>query len=281
MRKFFLTLSVLTISIASCAQVVVYVHDTVYIAQVVVKETVSTPVAKAGLPARNNWSAKLKASNFHLGLDLQTKYMWRGMEMIPEESAPVLFPCVNYSWNGLYVYAMGGYAFNGKYAEVDLGLSYTWKGLTVAFNDYYYPTIGSKGDEYFGGKHNGHWLEACITYTPERVPLWITASNFFAGDDDKYEDADGNLKQAYSTYLEIGTYYDFLNNNRISLAVGMTPTRSCYTNYEKKFAVCNIDLKYTYNVNFKNGWTLPLSAEYIYNPVFDKPYINFIANISF
>lgn len=52
-------------------------------------------------------------------------------------------------------------------------------------------------------------------------------------------------------------------------------------NYEKKFAVCNIDLKYTYNVNFKNGWTLPLSAEYIYNPVFDKPYINFIANISF
>ena len=255
MRKFFLTLSLLTISIASFAQEVVYVHDTVYIAQVVVKETVSTPVAKAGLPARNNWSAKLKASNFHLGLDLQTKYMWRGMEMIPEESAPVLFPCVNYSWNGLYVYAMGGYAFNG--------------------------TIGSKGDEYFGGKHNGHWLEACITYTPERVPLWITASNFFAGDDDKYEDADGNLKQAYSTYLEIGTYYDFLNNNRISLAVGMTPTRSFYTNYEKKFAVCNIDLKYTYNVNFKNGWTLPLSAEYIYNPVFDKPYINFIANISF
>ena len=69
--------------------------------------------------------------------------------------------------------AMGGYAFNGKYAEVDLGLSYTWKGLTVAFNDYYYPTIGSKGDEYFGGKHNGHWLEACITYTPERVPLGL------------------------------------------------------------------------------------------------------------
>lgn len=41
MRKFFLTLSLLTISIASFAQEVVYVHDTVYIAQVVVKETVS------------------------------------------------------------------------------------------------------------------------------------------------------------------------------------------------------------------------------------------------
>ena len=33
----------------------------------------------------NNWGAKLKSSNFHLGLDLQTKYMWRGMEMMTEE----------------------------------------------------------------------------------------------------------------------------------------------------------------------------------------------------
>ena len=38
---------------------------------------------------RNNWGAKLKESNFHLGLDLQTKYIWRGMEMITENSAVV------------------------------------------------------------------------------------------------------------------------------------------------------------------------------------------------
>ena len=73
----------------------------------------------------NNWGAKLKSSNFHLGLDLQTKYMWRGMEMMSEESSPVVFPGINYQWKGLYAYAMGGYAINGKYAEVDLGVSYT------------------------------------------------------------------------------------------------------------------------------------------------------------
>ena len=94
----------------------------------------------------NNWGAKLKSSNFHLGLDLQTKYMWRGMEMMTEESSPVVFPGINYQWKGLYAYAMGGYAINGK------------------------------DDEYVGGKHNGHWLEACITYAPEKVPLWITIS---------------------------------------------------------------------------------------------------------
>lgn len=229
----------------------------------------------------NNWGAKLKSSNFHLGLDLQTKYVWRGMEMMPEESSPVVFPGINYQWKGLYAYAMGGYAINGKYAEVDLGVSYTWKGLTVGMSDYYYPTVNGKDDEYVGGKHNGHWLEASITYAPEKVPLWITVSNFFAGDDDVYSDTSENEKQAYSTYMEVGTYYDFLDNNRLSLAVGMTPNKSCYTNYQKKFAVCNLDLKYTYNVQFKNGWTLPLSAEYIYNLSFDKSYVNFIANFAF
>lgn len=67
MRKFFLTLSLLTISIASFAQEVVYVHDTVYIAQVVVKETVSTPVAKAGLPAKEQLERKAKGFELPLG----------------------------------------------------------------------------------------------------------------------------------------------------------------------------------------------------------------------
>lgn len=229
---------------------------------------------------KNNWGAKLKASNFHLGLDIQTKYLWRGMEMMPDESAPLLFPCVNYQSNGLYVYAMGGYAINGKYAEVDLGVSYSWKGMTLAFNDYYYPTINGKDDEYFGGKHNGHWLEACIRYAPEKIPVFATLSNFFYGAD-KYVNENNEEKQAYSTYLELGTYYDFLKNNRITLTCGMAFNKSCYNGYEHNFSVCNVEAKYTFNVEFKNGWTLPLSAAYIYNPVYDKSYVNFTANIAF
>ena len=91
-----------------------YVHDTIFVK----KDSVETP-------AKNNWGAKLKESNFHLGLDLQTKYIWRGIEMMTIDACPVIFPCINYQWNGLYVYAMGGYAFNGKYSELDLGISYT------------------------------------------------------------------------------------------------------------------------------------------------------------
>lgn len=228
----------------------------------------------------NNWGAKLTQSNFHIGFDIQTKYVWRGMEMMTSDAAPVVFPQINYQNKGWYVYAMGGYAVNGEYAEVDLGVSYTWNSLTLGLNDYYYPTVESNKDNYFGVGNTGHWLEATLTYAPEKIPIWVTASNFFYGAD-KYLDENGNEKQAYSSYVELGTYYDFLDNNRVSLSVGAALNKSCYNGYEKDFSICNIEGKYTYNVKVKDDWTLPLSVSFIYNPVFDKPFINFTANIAF
>ena len=61
-----------------------------------------------------------KASDFHLGLDLQTKYIWRGMEMMVEDAAPVVFPQLSYQKGGLYAYAMGGYSFIGNYFVFEL-----------------------------------------------------------------------------------------------------------------------------------------------------------------
>ena len=243
--------------------------------------TVMADEKDAGLTEKNNWGGKLIKSPFGLGLDVQTKYMWRGMEMMTEDSAPVLFPSINYSYKGLFVYAMGGYAINGKYAEVDCGVGYTAGDFNIGLNDYFYPTTDSNQDKYIGGgKHTGHWLEAVVTYSPSKLPLWLTLSNFFYGAD-KYTTHSGDEKQAYSTYLEIGTYYDFLDSNRIALALGAALNKSCYNGYEHDFSVCNIELKYTYNVSFKSGWELPLNVAYIYNPVFDKAYINFVANFAF
>lgn len=234
---------------------------------------------------RNAWGAKLKESNFHLGLDLQTKYIWRGMEMMPENSAPVVFPCVNYANKGFYAYIMGGYAVNGKYSEVDFGLSYSFWWLTIGLNDYYYPTTASPNDKYFNYKtgETGHWLEAVITFAPDKAPVYLTVSNFFYGAD-RYTvvDDEGNEKekQAYSTYAEIGTYYDFLKDNRLSLAVGAALNKSCYNGYDKGFSVCNIELKYRYNLNIKD-FTIPLSVAGIYNPVYNKMHVNFMVNFAF
>ena len=147
-------------------------------------------------------------------------------------------------------------------------------------NDYYYPTIDCSTDSYLDLSNTGHWVEFYLTYAPEKIPLWVTASNFFYGAD-KYINECSEEKQAYSTYVEIGTYYDFLDNNRLTLTIGSALNKSCYNNYQKNFSICNLEGKYTYSVHFNNNWTLPLSVSYIYNPLFDKSHVNFIANIAF
>lgn len=215
----------------------------------------------------------------NLGIQLQTKYVWRGMEMQTEDAAPTLFPSITYSSdNGLSAYAMGGYSINGKYAEVDLGLSYTKGCVTLGVADYYYPTLTTNQDQYFNFKsaETGHWFEGYVTIAPGKIPASLTLSNFFAG-------ADKNLngEQAYSTYAELSTWHDIAKNKQIMLNVGMAFNESCYNGYEHGFGICNIEAKYTHTVQFNGDWTLPLSVSYIINPVFEKSFVNFSASFNF
>ena len=266
--------------------------DTVYIAKaVVIQEPVakvaeletatvtdSTVVAAAdsiAKPKRNSWGAKLKESPVHLGIELQTKYMWRGIEY---GTAPTLFPQIYFDKWGLNIYAMGGYAVDGSHSEVDLGISYSFYGVTIGLNDYYYPSAVGSNDNYFNFKHGetGHYLEAVIGYYPEKLPFWVLASTYVAGADL----LPGTTKNAYSSYIELGLYYDFLNDHRVALACGMSPNKSFYNDYEKKFSVSNVMLQYTYNVRI-NWWTLPLKAALVYNPYRNKFYFTASAYFGF
>lgn len=216
-----------------------------------------------------------KTSHFTASLELQTKYMWRGIEY---GTAPTLLPSLSYSIAGFSVYGMGGYAWNGSHQEVDMGVSYTLAGFTLGVNDYFYPSAVGAGDDYFNykGKETGHWFEGSLSYYPEKIPVWVLVSTYFAG-------ADRNTttgKQAWSSYAEIGGQYDFKNDMYINLAVGAALNKSFYNDYEHGFGVCNIALKYGKNFEF-GKFTVPLSVSYIINPVKEKTFVTFSAGISF
>ena len=259
--------------------------DTIYIAKAVVlqkpitkvaTDTVSvTEVDSTAKPKRNSFGAKLKESPVHLGVELQTKYMWRGIEY---GTAPTLFPQIYFNKWGLNIYAMGGYAVNGSHSEVDLGISYSFYGVMIGLNDYYYPSAVGENDHYFNFKRGetGHYLEAVVGYYPEKLPFWILASTYVAGADT----LPGTTKNAFSSYLELGLHYDFLNDHQIALACGMALNKSFYNDYEKKFSVCNVMLQYTYNVRIK-WWTLPLKAALVYNPYRNKFYFTASAYFGF
>lgn len=209
-----------------------------------------------------------KQSPFAFSLELSSKYMWRGIEY---GTAPVAFPMLSYNYKGFSAYALGAYAINGSHQEVDLGLSYTHKKFTLGFSDYYYPSAVGEKDSYFqlSNRSTGHSVEAYLTLTPFKIPIWLTLSTYVFGADKKL-----NGGQAFSSYAEVGYTHAFNGNNALSLAVGANLNKGFYTAYEKGFNVVNIALKYA--TSFALGkFKLPVSASYILNPYKEKSYFTF------
>lgn len=224
--------------------------------------TLSTALhANDCIPANNN------NSPLSISLELTTKYIWRAIEY---GDAPTSFAIINYERKGFSAYAEGVYAFNGSHSEVDLGVAYNYKWLTVGLNDYYYPTSVGEKDHYFklSSRKTGHYIEGAATIAPDKIPIWLTLSTYFWGADKK----PSNDKNAYSSYAEIGYSHSFNDNNVASLAVGAALNKGFYTDYEHGFNVVNITAKYA--TSFKFGkYKLPVSASYILNPYCNKSYV--------
>lgn len=209
-----------------------------------------------------------RKSPFSVSLELSSKYMWRGIEY---GTAPVAFPMLSYNNKGFSIYALGAYAIDGSHQEVDLGLSYTHDKFVFGLSDYYYPSSVGEKDSYFqlSNRSTGHSVEAYLTLTPFKVPLWLTLSTYVFGADKKL---DG--EQAFSSYAEIGYTYSFNDNNALSLAVGANLNKGFYTDYEKGFNVVNMTLKYATCFTF-GKFELPASVSYILNPYKEKSYLTF------
>ena len=218
-----------------------------------------------------------RPSHFHVGLELHTKYVWRGQEMMVSESAPVLFTELYYQYKGWRAYTKGGYATNGKFGQLNLGADYTYKWVSVGLTDYYFPDLTSAEDDYtkFSYGEARHLLEASLRVAPKKIPVSLMVATMIAGEDE-YED-----DQAYSTYAEIGAWYDFLDANRLSLNMGFCTKRSFYNDYHDFVNNVNIDLKYTYNLHLSGNRIVPLSASYLLNPIRDKAFVNFSMRFDF
>lgn len=213
-------------------------------------------------------------SPFNVSIELTTKYMWRGIEY---GTSPAVFSSLNYSTSGLNAFVMGAYTWNDSHQEVDLGLSYTYKALTLGVADYYYPSNVGENDYYFNFKNRntGHSVETFLTILPEKTPIYLTLSTFVYGADKNLND-----NQAYSTYAEIGYTHNFNDDNNLFLTLGASLNKSFYTDYKKGFNIVNIALKYATAFNF-DKFQIPVSVSYIINPYREKSYFTFSTYFNF
>lgn len=178
----------------------------------------------------------------------------------------------NYIWRGLYcggpslqLDATVGYAgffanmwwnigardwtFTGFNPEVDIAIGFSRWGLSIYYLHCFYFDRYADGtpSRFFdfnnyapgGGGTTGEWR---VSYrVSDRIPFSCLVSLRTFGRDGYV--LDGELKRAYSTYIEVGYDFDLTHDWLLAARVGITPAKSLYTGFQGNFAVTLVGLK--------------------------------------
>lgn len=217
--------------------------------------------AATGATAQDNVETTVSA-------DIVNQYIWRGQEC----GEASLQPTLGVSYKGFSLTAWGSTEFCnfGNPKEFDLTLAYTIGGLNIGVTDYWFSKNGGDPqNRYFMYEsHNtNHVFEANIGYDFGPVALqWFTN---FAGNDGINEDGD----RAYSSYVELSAPFK-LGGCDWSAAVGAVPFAT--TSYATTgFAITNVSLKATKDINITPSFTVPVFAGVAANPCSQKAYFLF------
>ena len=218
------------------------------------------------VPASMCAQEKVEAS---LGLDIVTKYIWRGQDC----GEGAFQPGASISYAGLSLSGWGSYGFvdTDDAKEFDLTLAYTIGGFTVGITDYFIAGDDAKYFMYEAHK-TAHTFEANVGYDFGPVALnWYTV---FAGADGVNSDGD----RAYSSYVEVSAPFK-LGGLDWTAAVGAVPYATTFYADVDGFAVTNVTVGVSKDIDITPSFKLPLFASITANPASSKMY--FTAGLSF
>jgi len=244
--------------------------------------------------------SKTSKSHIHLGADLVSRYIWRGLQL--GGNAPNIQPFFTYQTGGFEAGVWGSFSLSGfnLSQEVDLHVSRSFAKnmFTVTLTDYFFPEeFGSYNYFKYGKNVTGHVFEGSLAFNgAKKFPLTVlVATNFFGADAARIENdpksSDFNKKTGiqYSTYVELG--YPFqVKNVEINTFIGFNATTprkaNIYTGYKgepgyygNSFGVINVGFTASKDIQVTNKYALPLMVSLVTNPQSGKIY--FVLGISF
>ena len=198
-------------------------------------------LAKAEEESKFSWSASAT---------MTSNYIWRGLYC----GGPSLQLDATVNYAGFYAnmwWNVGAtdWTFSAFNPELDLMIGFSRWGLNINYLYCFYfdqypdgtPTrfFDFRNHPRGGGGTTGEWR---VSYrVSDKIPLsCLVAFRTFGRDGYMLN---GELKRAYSTYIELG--YDFAlgENWQLDTRVGFTPAKSLYTRFEGDFAVTLVGLK--------------------------------------
>lgn len=205
---------------------------------------------------RGDWSMTV-------GIDAVSKSLWRGMEL----GGPSIQPTGTFDYEkDDWAVSLGFWStktvIGEPYGELDLFVEASWNNLTLSLTDYGY-------GQYFGPWQENHDLDLGLSYTlSDDVPLtfsWYSVINkTFEG---SMDGGGFDWQSAFPSYFEVA--YEFsLWEVDFSATAGMLPFASDYYGNDA-FGVFNLNLWAGHEFEFEHGGSLPVSAQVVYNPMWN------------
>jgi uncharacterized protein (TIGR02001 family) len=192
-----------------------------------------------------------KKSNFFVGADIYSNYVWRGSKL---GTGPAFQPSVKFISGGFTLGVWGSFDANG-YAETDPYISYSFPfGISLGLTDYYYP-----GLELFdvSDSTGSQALEINVGFTKGGLSL---SANYIVNE------AGGALSSGGDTYFQAGYAFEKLN---ISIGAG----NGWHTADPDKFAVCHIAVGTSKTIKITDTFSVPVSGSVILNPDKEQLYV--------
>ena len=218
-----------------------------------------------GLVARVNTAKAQDKPEVSVSADFVNQYIWRGQDLGDISVQPTL----GVAYKGLSITAWGsvGLSDNEDTKEFDLTLSYSLGNFNIGITDYWFNTPNDRYFSYAAHK-TSHVFEANIGYDFGLCALqWYTN---FAGNDGVNKSGD----RAYSSYVELSAPFK-LGGADWTAAVGAVPYATSFYGEAGGFAVTNVSLKASKDINITKTFSVPVFAGIYANPSTEKAYLAF------
>lgn len=196
---------------------------------------------------------------------LNSTYFWRGLCI----GGLNIQPSASVGYGGLYFtmwwnVGTANWAFTEFQPEVDLILGFNRWGVNASVM--FVHNFNRRFFDFGNHPDGGNALEARFRYTvSSKLPLsffWATR----IGATDGYLNAAGDTIRPYSTYIELSYTQKLPYGLSLYGAFGITPWRSFYTNYEREFAVQNIEIRLRKDWDIHPRLGLMLQGMFSINP---------------
>ena len=213
-------------------------------------------------------------SSFDLGLDVQSRYIWRGIQL--GNNSVSFQPWMEFSSGGFSIGAWGAYGLggdSGNLNEADLYATYAFSdAFSVTLTDYFFPGDSGYFVNYFP-YNEGHVLEGMVSFAGTKdFPIAIFVATNFAGAI-KYDD-NGSEKSAYSTYVE-ASYSTTIGETEFGIfAGGVFADDNGYYLTDGE-GIINLGISAAKEVKITDSFSLPVNGKLTLNPDAKNLYLTF------